>query len=154
MKIGELSRATGCTVETIRYYERAGLLPTPARSEGNYRRYDRAALDRLAFIRRCRSLDMSLDEIRTLLALADAANEDCRAADTVIESHLAHVSERLRELRALQAQLRAIRAACTTPGTLAACGVLHELNEKPADIRAEGESGSHIAGVHRKHGGT
>lgn len=152
MKIGELSRATGSPVATIRYYERAGLLPPPARSEGNYRRYDATALARLAFIRRCRSLDMSLDEIRTLLALADAGSSNCRTADEVIDAHLAHVSERLRELRALQAQLRTIRAACASPGTLAACGVLRELRQESGADKRGREPATHLAGTHRNPG--
>lgn len=150
MKIGELSRTTGCPVETIRYYERAGLLAPPARSDGNYRRYDTTALARLAFIRRCRSLDMSLDEIRTLLALADAERGDCSAADAVIDTHLAHVGERLRELRALQEQLRAIRAACASPGALAACGALRELRQGTGSDQESQHGVSHIVGTHRK----
>ena len=67
MHIGELARRTGIQVETIRYYEREGLLPEPARSDGNYRVYGPGHLEQLQFIRHCRSLDMSLDEVRTLL---------------------------------------------------------------------------------------
>ena len=69
MKIGELAEATGTQIETIRYYEREGLLPEPGRSTGNYRIYDRVHADRLSFIRHCRALDMNLDEIRVLLRL-------------------------------------------------------------------------------------
>ena len=64
MKIGELATLTGCPVETIRYYEREGLLPAPSRSAGNYRQYDTAHVERLSFIRHCRSLDMTQEEIR------------------------------------------------------------------------------------------
>ena len=71
MKIGELAKLTDCQVETIRYYEREGLLPEPARSEGNYRLYTQAHVERLTFIRNCRSLDMTLEEIRSLLNLRD-----------------------------------------------------------------------------------
>ena len=146
MKIGELSKMTGTPVETIRYYERAGLLPAPARSEGNYRHYGESALARLSFIRRCRSLDMSLDEIRTLLALADAEESDCQAADSVIDRHLMHVKERLCELRTLYKQLQSLRAACTAPGQISSCGMLHHLGivaEKPGSVD------NHVPGAHR-----
>ena len=69
LKIGELAKRTGCPVETIRYYEREALLAAPRRSEGNYRLYDDAHAERLQFIRHCRSLDMTLDEIRSLLGV-------------------------------------------------------------------------------------
>ncbi len=72
MKIGDLAKATDCAVETIRYYEREKLLPEPARSEGNYRMYTQAHVERLTFIRNCRTLDMTLDEIRSLLQLRDS----------------------------------------------------------------------------------
>ena len=151
MKIGELSQATGAPVETIRYYERAGLLPAPARSEGNYRHYNESALARLSFIRRCRSLDMSLDEIRTLLALADAEESDCQAADSVIDRHLMHVKERLRELRILLKQLQALRAACAAPGSISSCGMLRQLGittEKPDN------TDNHAPGTHRARSGS
>ena len=77
MKIGELARRTGCQVETIRYYEREGLLPEPARSPGNYRLYGSAHVERLTFIRHCRALDMTLGEIRTLLMHRDHPERDC-----------------------------------------------------------------------------
>ncbi len=75
MKIGELAKKAGCQVETVRYYEREGLLPAPARTEGNYRLYGTQHLDRLVFIRNCRTLDMTLDEIQRLLALRDLPHE-------------------------------------------------------------------------------
>lgn len=145
MKIGELSKHTDCPVETIRYYERAGLMPAPPRSEGNYRHYDSAAQARLAFIRRCRSLDMSLDEVRTLLMLADSGTGDCRTADAVIDIHLTHVDERLRELHALQRQLLELRTACNTPGNAENCGILKQLRTHDG---ATAQGTGHLAGVH------
>ena len=70
INIGALAKRTQCQAETIRYYEREGLLPPPARSQGNYRQYDTTHVERLSFIRHCRSLDMTLDEIRALLDMA------------------------------------------------------------------------------------
>src|SRR4051812_34930501 len=105
LKIGELARRTGCLVETIRFYEREGLLMPPARSEGNYRLYGAVHLARLLFIRHCRSLDMTLDEIRKLLHFIDAPEENCGAVNTLLDKHIGHVGDRIAELTALQAQL-------------------------------------------------
>ena len=77
MKIGELAHASGTPVETIRFYEREGLLSTPERTEGNYRIYTKAHADRLGFIRQCRNLDMTLDEVRVLLHFKGAPQADC-----------------------------------------------------------------------------
>lgn len=114
MKIGELARLTECPVETIRYYEREGLLPEPARSEGNYRLYTQAHVERLAFIRHCRSLDMTQQEIRELLRLRDNPEADCAAANRLIDEHIHHVEVRIAELRALQGP--AAGPARTVPG--------------------------------------
>ena len=91
LKIGELAQRTGTQVETIRYYEREGLLPEPARSEGNYRLYDKAHTERLSFIRHCRSLDMTLDEIRALLKFRDAPNQECGEVNALLDEHIGHV---------------------------------------------------------------
>lgn len=151
MKIGELSQATGAPIETIRYYERTGLLPKPPRSGGNYRHYGESAVARLCFIRRCRSLDMSLDEIRTLLALADAEEGDCQAADSVIDRHLTHVKERLGELRILLKQLQALRAACAEPGSISSCGMLRQLGIAAED---PGNTDTHVPGTHHAPAGS
>jgi DNA-binding transcriptional MerR regulator len=81
LKIGELAKRTGSLVETIRYSERQGLLPEPARSEGNYRVYSDTHLERLQLIRHCRSLDMTLVEIRNLLRFRDAPDEKLRRSE-------------------------------------------------------------------------
>ena len=88
MKIGQLAQQTGTPVDTIRYYEREGLLPRAARTEGNYRIYDAVHLERLAFIRRCRSLDMTLDEIRVLLCFRDRPLESCEDVNTLLDAHM------------------------------------------------------------------
>jgi Cd(II)/Pb(II)-responsive transcriptional regulator len=111
MKIGELAQRTGTATETIRFYEREGLLPPAPRSEGNYRLYGTAHQERLLLIRRCRSLDMSLDEIKALLAVRDAPEASCEAVNALLTQHLGHVAERLAELTALQAELLALRDA-------------------------------------------
>ena len=77
IRIGELAQRTRCEVVTIRYYEKEGLLPAPARSSGNFRLYGDAHIERLQFIRHCRSLDMTLSEVRALLGLRDNPTQDC-----------------------------------------------------------------------------
>ena len=127
MKIGELARAASTAVETIRYYEREGLLPQAARTESNYRVYDDDQVERLAFIRHCRSLDMTLDEIRVLLRFKDAPAEDCGAVNRMLDEHMAHVETRIRELRVLQRQLRSLRDQCLQATSAADCGILNGL---------------------------
>lgn len=155
MKIGELARLTDCPIETIRYYEREGLLPTPARSEGNYRQYTHVHVERLAFIRHCRSLDMTQQEIRQLLALRDTPQANCDAANRLIDEHMHHVEVRIAELRGLQQQLRDLRAHCQVAGSSEACGILRELEQPaPPTLASEAcmEAGHlHVPGVHKRH---
>lgn len=124
LKIGQLAEATGTPVETIRYYEREGLLPPPARSGNNYRHYGRAHAQRLAFIRRCRALDMSLGDVRLLLRFKDAPDEDCATVNALLDEHIAHVQARLRELRVLDGELRALRRRCPGGTDAGHCGIL------------------------------
>src|SRR4029450_828589 len=112
MRIGEVAQATDTSIETIRYYEREGLLPAPARTEGNYRIYEQAHVDRLLFIRHCRRLDMTQDEIRVLLRFKDAPQENCGEVDAVIDHHIEHVADRIAELQALQKHRQDRRARC------------------------------------------
>lgn len=148
LKIGELARQTDCPVETIRYYERDGLLPAPARSEGNYRLYDEKHVERLSFIRRCRSLDMTLDEIRILLRFRDAPDENCETVNALLDAHIGHVTARIDELQHLEEQLRELRQQCGASRVARDCGILNELSQ----VRAEeypGKTGSdHIPGAH------
>jgi Cd(II)/Pb(II)-responsive transcriptional regulator len=132
MKIGDVARTTGTPAQTIRYYEREGLLPAPPRTEANYRRYEVAHVRRLALIRRCRALDMELAEIRALLALHDAPPPACDAVNALIDAHIGHVAERIAELQALRKELLALRARCGQPGATKDCGILQGLGEKPA----------------------
>ena len=121
LAIGSLSRQTGSKVETIRYYERIGLLPTPARTASGYRRYDRAHLTRLAFIRRAfirraRALGFSLDEVRTLLRLADERERPCAEVRVVASAHLEDVRAKIADLQAMErVPRRPCRAAPPRP---------------------------------------
>jgi Cd(II)/Pb(II)-responsive transcriptional regulator len=127
MKIGELAQVAQCTVETVRYYEKAGLLPETARTAGNFRVYGLDHLERLRFIRNCRALDMSHQEIHTLLGLADRPQDGCGAINTVFDAHIAHVNERIKELGNLKLQLQALRARCQSEQAVDGCGILQGL---------------------------
>lgn len=127
MKIGELAAATGTPVETIRYYERMGLLGEPARTSANYRVYTDAQTQRLAFIRRCRTLDMSLAEISELLRFVDAPDTDCATVNALLDEHIVHVRTRLAELRRLEHELRELRSQCEAVGDATQCGILRNL---------------------------
>lgn len=127
MRIGELSQSVGVDVETIRYYEKAGLLPPPARAANGYRDYGQAQLERLAFIRHCRALDMSLADINQLLTLLADPTAACDDVDRLVDGQLARVRARLKSLRALERQLSALRRQCDAPHATASCGILQEL---------------------------
>lgn len=132
MRIGDLAESTGTAVETIRFYEREGLIPAAQRADNNYRVYTAAHAERLAFIRHCRNLDMTLDEIRTLLRLRDAPLQDCGEVNALLDEHIGHVTHRIRELRTLQKDLKALRARCGTPHAVEQCGILNELDTAAA----------------------
>ncbi len=151
MKIGDLSRLTGTPVQTIRFYEKAGLLAAAFRADNNYRVYTDDHAEQLAFIRRCRGLDMALDEIRLLLRLRSAGGaHDCGPINALLDEHIGHLEARVRELRALQAQLEVIRAHCATPGAVDDCGALKELERtEPAPPPVGADARHHIDGSHR-----
>ena len=127
MRIGELGQATGVDVETIRYYEKAGLLPAPARHTNGYRSYAPLHVERLAFIRHCRALDISLADIQRLLAFVAHPESDCRNIDQLIDAQLARVQARLQSMQALERQLTALRGRCGNSHLAGDCGILHEL---------------------------
>lgn len=127
MKIGELGQATGVAVDTIRYYEKAGLLPAPGRRPNGYRAYGPSHIERLAFIRHCRALDIALTDIRRLLDFVEQPDSDCRDIDRLIDAQLARVRARLHSLQALERQLSALRGRCGASHLASDCGILHEL---------------------------
>lgn len=140
MKIGDLAQATRCSVETVRYYEREGLLPSPARSSGNYRLYGPHHVERLRFIRHCRSLDMSHEEIRTLLAFGDAPDKRCDAVNALLDEHIDHVARRIDELKALEHELRNLRNQCRSVHATGECGIMRSLgrDSRRAPISTKG----------------
>ena len=149
MKIGELARRAECPAETIRYYEREGLLPEAARTPGNYRVYARAHMERLSFIRNCRSLDMTLNEIRQLLRLRDLPQENCDAAHTLLDEHITHVAARIAELQNLERQLKVLRRQCRSARLEKACGILDGLGEGVAGGSSKQRIVPHVRGTHR-----
>lgn len=132
-KIGELAAAGGCQVETVRYYEREGLLPRPARSAGNYRLYGAEHVDRLTFIRHCRSLGMSLIDVRLLLHFKDAPNENCNEVNLLLDTHIVQIAKRMAELETLQGQMLELRSHCTQNQSAKDCGILHGLTRSNFD---------------------
>lgn len=128
MKIGDLSRLTQTRVETIRYYEKAGLLPEPARTSANYRAYSLNHLEQLRFIRKARALGFSLEEVRELLRLSIIDPDDCASVHIVAEAHLKAVNHKLKELRKMQVSLQQIIDSCSHGGT-ASCTILDSLSD-------------------------
>lgn len=147
-KIGDLASQLNVPVETIRYYEREALLPKPARTNGNYRLYSQSERERLEFILNCRALDMTLVEIRNLLRVRDAPELGCSEVNALLDEHIDHVAERMRALRSLQAELKALRGRCDAPSTSRDCGILQEL----AAVQSKRRIKSSL-GVHQPHKG-
>ena len=149
LTIGTLSRRTGCNVETIRFYERVRLLPEPARSPGRYRLYGVPHLKRLTFIRRARDLGFTLEEVRTLLRLADERARPCAEVREVAAAHLEDVRAKLADLRAMERVLAEVVARCAG-GTRPDCPVIEALYRDTADT-AETASAPRGPRVSRRH---
>lgn len=148
MKIGELAIESSTPIETIRYYEREGLLPAPARTQGNFRVYEVMHRERLQFIRFCRGLDMSLDEVRVLLRFKDAPGEDCGDVNALLDEHIGHVSTRIRELRALEKQLKELRARCGVSQSAEQCGILSGMTRAAQSLPESKRAKGHLRSVH------
>lgn len=127
LPIGELGRLTGTKVETVRYYERIGLLAAPERTAGNYRAYGPEHLARLSFIRRSRDLGFSLDQVRALLDLSDDRDRSCEAIDAIAKEHLGEVDRKIADLRALRRELGSMIDQCRC-GTVADCRIIEALS--------------------------
>ena len=123
---GELARRTGANLETVRYYEKIGLLPPPPRTASGYRSYDDAHEQRLGFVLRARELGFSLDEIRALLRLADEREQPCAEASQLASTHLADVRAKIADLRRMERVLKDVVAQCGD-GTRADCPLIETL---------------------------
>ena len=129
LSIGALAEATDTKVETVRYYERIGLLPEPGRTAGNYRNYGEDHLARLSFIRRARDLGFTLDQVRALLGLADKKSRDCCEVDALAQDHLSEIERKITDLKALRKELRDLIGQCQH-GTIADCRILGALSPR------------------------
>lgn len=134
MKIGELASATSTKVETVRFYEKIGLLPLPARTSGNYRIYGEGHLARLSFIRRARDLGFTLEAVRELLALSDDSARSCGAIDNIARVHLEEVDRKIADLSALRIELERITGACRQ-GSVAQCRIIEALGPRQMSAR-------------------
>lgn len=139
-RIGEAAVASGVSAANIRYYEKQGLVAPHGRADNSYRLYSAADVHALRFIRLCRAMDMSLDEVRTLMALNLSRKADCDTARAALDEHLGHVRERLRELRALEKDLVALRDSCG--GRDGHCRIIEALHARADAQPATGERGS------------
>jgi DNA-binding transcriptional MerR regulator len=128
LSIGELSRASGVKVVTIRYYEQIKLMPAPPRTEGNYRAYKREHLVRLRFIRRCRDLGFTLTQLRDLLHLSTQSTRECSGVDRITEIHLWETERKIADLKRLAGELRRIKNGCLGKGLIADCRILEALS--------------------------
>ncbi|MDN3519268.1 helix-turn-helix domain-containing protein [Aquisalimonas lutea] len=130
LRIGQLASETGCQVETIRYYERIGVLPPPARESNNYRVYDHSHRRRLLFIRRMRDLGFSLEEVRALLRMIDGGSYTCAEVQALGQEHLEAVREKIADLRQVENALSELVGRCTGAET-PDCSMLEALFNMP-----------------------
>jgi MerR family mercuric resistance operon transcriptional regulator len=142
IQIGELSRRTGCNIETIRYYERIGLMPAPPR-RGRYRSYGGDDVGRLGFVRRARELGFTLDEVRALLGLVAGGQAACAEVRTLAASHLQGVRSRIADLKRMERVLAASVLACDA-GQDPGCPLIQALYADPS--RLTGSTGAKISG--------
>ena len=132
LSIGELARAVEVPTSTVRYYERVGLLSPAGRTAGNYRFYDREALERLRFIRAAQGAGFTLEDVSTLLDLRDGTLAPCAEVQTLIEHRLEGVAAKMADFRRVQKELKASLALCRDAAGSDHCGVLDRLAEAAA----------------------
>jgi DNA-binding transcriptional MerR regulator len=145
-KIGDAAVRSGVSAANIRFYEKQQLLRPQSRGDNSYRIYSDGDVHQLRFIRACRALDMSLDEVRTLLNLNLGVKADCVTASGALDAHLAHVRERLAELKALEKDLKALRGRCNGQDTT--CHIIEALHERadalPQPLRGRAPGNRHV----------
>lgn len=144
-RISQAAALSGVTPANIRFYEKEKLLRSASRSDNSYRMYSDGDIHQLRFIRACRALDMSLDEVRTLLGLDLNNKSDCATARGALDEHLAHVRERLNELRALEKDLKALRGRCD--GLDTTCHIIEALHERADTLPQR----AHVAQAGKRH---
>lgn len=127
MLIGELAKVVGCEVETIRFYEKEGLLDKPSRTASGYRSYSPVQLEQLKFVVHCRSLDISVAEIKRLLALKANPDLACNEINLLIDGHLDQIHRQIDNLRQLEQQLTLLRQHCHENLSVKECGIMKGL---------------------------
>jgi DNA-binding transcriptional MerR regulator len=137
LTIGQLGLATGTKIETIRYYEKIGLLPKPRRTTGNYRSYAAEHLERLGFIRRARELGFSIEDVRELLKLAAHGERPCEEVDQLAARHLETTERKIEALVRLRRELRDTLDSCKG-GRIAECRVIQALSPAPGNRKKKG----------------
>jgi Cd(II)/Pb(II)-responsive transcriptional regulator len=134
MKIGELAQRSGCKVETVRFYEREGLLEAPERDDNGYRNYTTTHLVELNFIRHCRLLGMGLPDVRILHGLQSQPALACDEINHLIDRKIEHVHQQIEALHLLEQQLQTLRDTCNSVTRVGECKILHNL-----ELAAEGK---------------
>lgn len=129
MKIGDLSKKSGCSIQTIRFYEKQHLFNACKRTEGNYRVYDASSLSTLRFIKQCRSLGLTIIEIKQLLDTKKNPDKSCTSVNNLIHQHMNDVTHRIAELKELKLTLSEMASACADNRKVKECGVLQMLEE-------------------------
>jgi Cd(II)/Pb(II)-responsive transcriptional regulator len=142
MRIGELAKAANCTTDTVRFYEKEGLLPPAERTAANYRSYTHTHVERLRFVRNCRALDMTHDEVRALLSASDKPGVGCGTINSLLDEHIAHVDERIAELMHLREQLGRLRASCSGGAAVNECRIMQGLTTMETAL--ENHRGTHL----------
>lgn len=127
MTIGQLASAVGVNIQTVRYYERRGIIPEPGRAASGYRQYDGEALARLRFVRRAQELGFSLDEIEELLSLRVEDRSSCSAVETKTRAKLEDVQGKIRELKRMEHVLEKLAASCAAREPTADCPILETI---------------------------
>lgn len=132
-RIGELATLSNIPVETIRYYEKEAIIDAPERAENNYRIYRPHHLKRLLLIRNCRAFDMSLDEVRQIIDATENSDNSCMPINEIIQHHLIHIDQRIKELTALKLELSEIQARCSQNHPADNCSIIDEINQLEPD---------------------
>ena len=148
LTVGKLAALAQVSANAVRFYEREGLLPEAAGTESNYRVYAQAHAERLGFIRNCRNLDMTLREIRALLRFRDAPSEDCGDVNSLLDEHIGHVAERIRELKVLEKTLMTLRLQCSEASASKHCGILQGLSDGSKAAPNKARRSAHARGSH------
>ncbi len=127
MQIGQIAKLSGCTVETVRYYEKEGLIATPERQANGYRHYNEAHLAQLVFVRHCRSLNLPLEDIQTLQALKSIPEQRCHEISELVESQIGRIERQIESLQLLKKQLHTLSKTCNSDHTVGDCMIVRSL---------------------------